>query len=183
LKSTILAFSGGIKSGKTTISSNISSILKWKRVSFGEYIQRIAEKDGIIPSRDNLQELGEKEIDSGWKNFCFNVLEMVRWKNGENLIIDGIRHKEALDQIKKITSPSDVYLVFIELDLKNRESRIVNTENFENIKRYELHSTEKQVNKVLPEISDLIIDGNKSIGEITDEILRWLNEKNGKIYF
>lgn len=177
MNATILAFSGSINSGKTTISEKIASELNWKRTSFGDYVRVVAERKGIEQSRENLQQLGEKEIEDGWENFCKNVLSLIDWKKGENLIIDGIRHKEALDKLKKITSPSYVYLIYIDLDLKSRESRIVNSDSKTDLKRYDSHSTEKQVVSILPELSNLIIDGNKKIEEIVSEILVWLSTK------
>lgn len=177
MNATILAFSGGISSGKTTISEKIASELSWKRTSFGDYVRVVAERKGIERSRENLQQLGEKEIGAGCENFCKNVLSLINWKKGENLIIDGIRHQEALDSLKKITNPSDVYLIYIDLDLASRESRIVNSDSKKDLKKYDSHSTEKQVVFILPELSDLRVDGNKKIEEIVSEILVWLSTK------
>ena len=137
----------------------------------------VAEKKGIEQSRENLQKLGEKEVEGGWENFCKNILSVVNWKEGENLIIDGIRHKEALDNLKKITNPSNVYLIYIDLDFTNRENRITNSDSAEDLKKYDSHSTEKQVFSILSDLSDLIIDGNKKIEEIVSEILVWINTK------
>ena len=175
MTSTILAFSGAINSGKTTISQEIASKLDWKKTSFGDYIRSIAKQRGVEQSRENLQQLGEKEIEFDCKNFCNSVLSLVNWEKGENLIIDGIRHKEVLDNLKTVTSPSDVYLIYIDLDLKNREQRSQNSES--ELKKYDSHSTEKQVVYTLPKIADLVIDGNKKIEEIVSEVLEWVNSK------
>ena len=175
MTSTILAFSGAISSGKTTLSQEIASKLDWKKTSFGDYVRSIAKQKGVEQSRENLQQLGEKEIEFDCKKFCNNVLSLVNWKKGENLIIDGIRHKEVLDNLKTVTSPSDVYLIYIDLDLKNRDQRSQNSES--ELKKYDSHSTEKQVVYILPKIADLVIDGNKKIEEIVSEILEWINSK------
>lgn len=173
----ILAFSGGIYSGKTTLSQEIANKLGWKRTSFGDYVRAVAKQKGIESSRENLQQLGEKIIESGWDIFCTNVLSLVNWQNGENLIVDGIRHKEALEYLKKLTFPSNVYLIYIALDLTNRINRIVNSDSNIDLKKLDLHSTEKQVASVLPSISDLIIDGNKKIEDTISQILELVHTK------
>ena len=176
-QSIIIAFSGGIKSGKTAISQNIASKLKWNRVSFGDYIRNIAKEKDLTPSREILQQIGEEVIKQGLKKFCKNVLDMAQWENGENLIIDGIRHKEIFEIIKKITNPSNIYLIYISLDVKEREKRIDETLEINKLKNYDQHSTEIQVISTLSNISDLIVDGNKQIDIIVSEILDWITNK------
>ena len=179
MTSTILAFSGSINSGKTTLSQEIASKLDWKKTSFGDYVRSIAEQKRVKQSRENLQQLGEEEIESDCQNFCNNVLSFANWEKGENLIIDGIRHEEVLDNLKTITSPSNVYLIYIHLDLKNRKQRSQNSESV--LKKYDSHSTERQVSSILPTIADLVIDGNKKIEEIVSEIIEWVNFKQDLI--
>lgn len=171
----ILAFSGYIKSGKTTISQEIANKIDWKTISFGDYLRSIAKQKGLDPSRENLELLGKREIEQGWESFCKNVLSSVNWKKEENLIVDGVRHKEALDALKNITNPSDIYLIYIDTNLKNRIKRSGYSES--KLKRFDSHYMEKQVISLIPHISDLIIDGNKKIEEIVLEILEWLHFK------
>ena len=44
MKPVVLAFAGGIASGKSTLSSGVSRALGWPRVSFGDYVRRVARE-------------------------------------------------------------------------------------------------------------------------------------------
>jgi len=56
----VVAFAGAIGSGKTALSKRVAELLHWPRVSFGDYIRKIAEKNGQDPKdRGVLQKLGQ----------------------------------------------------------------------------------------------------------------------------
>ena len=177
LKSIILAFSGGIGSGKTTLSKEVSTLLNWKRISFGDYVRAVAIERGIDNnSREKLQELGESLIEKGWDAFCNGLLKKYQWKSDECLVIDGIRHKEAIDTLRKITFPSKVFLIFISLDFKNRQQRLLENGNkqINDLRRFDSHSTETQVSSVLSQTSDLILDGNMGIDELKNKVFNFV---------
>lgn len=177
MKSIILAFSGGIGSGKTTLSKEVSTLLNWKRISFGDYVRAVAiERDIDSNSREKLQELGESLIEKGWDVFCNDLLKKYQWKSDQCLVIDGIRHKEAIDTLRKITFPSKVFLIFISLDFKNRQQRLLENgvKQINDLQRFDSHSTETQVSSVLSQISDLILDGNMEINELKNIVFNFI---------
>lgn len=176
MTSNIICFSGGIGSGKSTLSYELSKKIGWKTTSFGNFLRNLASERKLIPSRENLQFLGEEMISKGTDNFCNLVLQFCNWIPSENLIIDGVRHSEILGSIKRITKPSNVFLVYIELDLIKRSSRLPDQEK-NKLSKYETHSTELQVKSDLQTLSDLIIDGNRSIDNSCSLIIDFLENK------
>ena len=176
----ILAFAGKTSSGKTTTATKIAKKLNWKLIGFGGYIRHIAKQKEIVPCRENLQHIGEEEIKKGYDSFCKNVLSFHDWKKGESLVIDGIRHKEVVDSLKNIMEPSDVYLIYINLDNKIREKRSVDHKCETDLQKYDSHSTEEQVVTSLPNISDLILDGSDAVECNVTRIIEWMNKRNDK---
>ena len=67
-------------------------------------------------SRESLQELGSTLIAEGWDKFCWGVLNQANWKIGDSIVVDGIRHLEGLQNLKLMTYPAEVLLVFVKTD-------------------------------------------------------------------
>ena len=177
LKPIILCVSGGINSGKTTVSKKLADKLSWKKISFGDYVRHVAIKNDMTPSRLNCQELGAKLINIDHKKFCNDVLTYGNWNKNENAIIDGIRHTEILKFIKNISYPSLVYLIYIDTDLRNRINRNKNLKSKVDFKILDSHSTEKQVFTMLKNISDLNLNGHEKPDVIVSKIIQWYESK------
>lgn len=121
----VLAFAGAIGSGKSTVSAAVASELGWPRASFGDYVRAEARRRGLdASSRDVLQALGETLISEGWDTFCAGVLRQADWRPGTPLVIDGIRHIEAIDTLAKLTAPSSIRLVYLEASEEERRRRL-----------------------------------------------------------
>jgi len=156
----IIAIGGRIGSGKTTLSLSLSSELGFKYVSFGDYVRRIATKRGVDPtSREELQLIGESLIRNGEKDFCNSVLKSVEWTSGESLVIEGIRHKRILKEIRKLAFPTRVIFIFLQVpeDVRKRRIESRSRESLDEIGVLEQHSTEKQVNHDLSLYADFIL--------------------------
>lgn len=172
----IVGFSGPTSSGKTTFSSEISRILECKKISFGDYVRKVATERSIEHARENLQNLGAHLIQElGYETFCRNVLNMANWSQRDCLIIDGIRHVEVLNTLKTLTKPSKFLLVYIDIDLEKREERLKNQGLVkEDVKKIDSHSTEIQVQSDLKKYSDIIVDGTLSVEEGIKKILDYI---------
>ncbi len=70
VKSTVLAFSGGIRSGKSTLSTGVAEALGCRRVSFGDYVRAITQVRGLENCRENWQAVGESLIREDLNQFC-----------------------------------------------------------------------------------------------------------------
>jgi len=90
------------------------------------------------------------------------------WEPGQPLIIDGIRHAEALTVLRQLVTPSELRLVFITVNEPTRTARLRQRESpdGETLQRIEEHTTEAQVGTVLPGIADFLVDGTRPQEEL-----------------
>jgi dephospho-CoA kinase len=171
--SAIICFSGRMRSGKSTTSRAIESKLGWKRVSFGEFILQKAKAAGRdFEDRSTLQQIGTELIESGWPNFVSAVLESADWNRGDPLIIDGIRHLEAISCITEFTKPLPVILIYVEIDESIRQQRVSNTENYD--PKTEDHDVELESKSSLREAANLVVCGSISQSAQIVQILDYL---------
>lgn len=122
-----------------------------------------------------MQRLGAKLIEDDIYSFCEKVLSQTKWKPGEPLIIDGIRHIEVADTLSKIIKPSRLFLIYLEAAESIVKSRIGN-EKFLNAKKVASHSTEIQVEKVLKHRCHLVIDSGDSLDRSEKKIIDYYNK-------
>lgn len=176
MKSIILAFAGSVASGKSTISTAVATVLGWPRVSFGDYVRSEARHRGLGESREVLQNLGVSLIEEGWEPFCRAVLAQTIWCPGQSLVIDGIRHAEAVRTLQRLVAPSKLLLVFIVTNESVRKDRLHerNVIDHNELQQIESHSTESQVRIALPEMADLTMDGTKPIEDLLQKITAWV---------
>ncbi|MCE9551904.1 MAG: AAA family ATPase [Planctomycetes bacterium] len=167
----VIGFSGRIKSGKTTISRAIAEHLRWPCSSFGDYVRAVAKDRGLtLDSRVVLQEVGETLIEAGWPKFCHDVLAMSGWQPGMSLIVDGIRHVDAVDEISRTVAPLRFFLIHVGIDEMERIERI-HVHDLKDYSLTELHSTETDVKDALPSMALLVVDGTKAIDIVMEDIL------------
>jgi dephospho-CoA kinase len=176
----VLAFSGAIASGKTSVSTTVARLLGCPRVSFGEQVRRVAEEQGLPASREQLQALGESLVREQPGDFCRAVLRQADWRPETGLVIDGVRHSEILDELRALVRPCELRLVFINADKHTRAARRPGRgETPEGLSALDAHSTERQVLGALPKIADLLVDGTRDIEVLADEIVRWVRHQVG----
>ena len=121
----VIAFSGKIASGKSTLSRAVAGELGWSRVSFGEYVRKLAGERGLNPdSLPTLQELGEDLVQNHLNDFCVGVLGQTPWHAGQSLVIDGLRHVEVAERLRLLVAPSELLIVHIVVDATTRERRL-----------------------------------------------------------
>lgn len=178
MKLIVLGFAGRIASGKSTLSKEISQHLGWQYVSFSYYVRTVARNRKLDESREVLQNLGASLINQGVEKFCQSVLAQVNWQPLQPLVIDGIRHVEVVKVLQKIISPLEFRLVFISIDEKIRNARLDkrNITDYQNNQGIEAHSTEVQVQTLLPRIADLTVDGTQKTEELVQEVLAWMQK-------
>lgn len=171
----VIAFSGKIGSGKSSISKSIAEIIDFQWVSFGGYVRKIATEKDIEPSRINLQDLGESLIRDNSYQFCLNVLNQAP-VSGKPLVVDGIRHKIALDDIKQIIYPNTLFHIHLEVEDNLRKKRLSETRQIdaEEIIINDSHVSEAEASIVLPNIADIIIYVKSNIRDTIDVILKSL---------
>ncbi|QMW05413.1 AAA family ATPase [Spirosoma foliorum] len=165
----VVAFSGRIGSGKTTLTTELADQLGWPRTSFGDYVRLQAMQSNIDPTRENLQNLGEKLLEEDPRLFCDNVLNQIVWRSEGNLIIDGIRHVQVISLIKELVSPFEMIHVHIETDVQTRSERLYLRYSSVELQKIDNHSTELDVKHVLGEQADIVIKGDSTIASLVKE--------------
>jgi dephospho-CoA kinase/ASC-1-like (ASCH) protein len=112
----IICISGKIASGKTYISKAIAERTGGARYSTSDYLRYILSKVGVIdPSREQLQQQGEIEMQNGWNHFVSSFLNYISFNNDQKItVIDGVRHLEFFHEIKRSVYPQKCLLIYID---------------------------------------------------------------------
>ncbi len=154
----VLCIAGKIASGKTYVSKIIAEENNWLRCSTSDFLRDILHKNGeFSPTREQLQEAGEREIRKGWNNFARDFLGYaISKKPGEYLVVDGIRHMEFLNEIRDIISPKKCLLIYLEIPSEILQERLL--ERGEKLINFD-HIAEGDQSMLLNK-ADYISDGN-----------------------
>lgn len=178
-RSFLVCFSGKIASGKTSISRAVASRLDCDRACFGGYLrEKIAREGGDPASRESLQNLGQRQIESDAELFCRAVLATGNFVPGEDFVLDGIRHIAVLSHLVQIAAPSEVCLIFIDAAVELRQSR-VGTESdgaCADFARATRHIVEADMENKLPMASHAVLDGSLSEQALVCECIELIDE-------
>jgi ribosome-binding protein aMBF1 (putative translation factor)/cytidylate kinase len=178
LEPLVVGFAGRIGSGKSTISIEVARALGWPRASFGDYVRTVARSAGLGESREALQEIGASMIERGVDDFCRAVLAQSGWNAGEPLVIDGIRHAEVIESLRKLVAPLEMRVVYLDVKDEKRLNNLRKREDAvaEELELVEGHTTEEQVKNVLPELADLRLPGDRPLEELVATVVTWIHE-------
>jgi cytidylate kinase len=174
----VVAFSGPIGAGKSTISQKLADSLHWPRVSFGEYIKKVAQENGEDPDdRAVLQRLGQALVLADVDGLVEEVLNQRDWKNanGEgNLVVDGLRHAEVRHALIQKIRPNILKHVF---DEDTRQQRVRDEDHIEPriLMRYDQDITEAQIPRILREYRDIEVSGKLPVQIAAREVMAKLN--------
>ncbi|MBN8564808.1 MAG: dephospho-CoA kinase [Leptolyngbya sp. UWPOB_LEPTO1] len=179
MKPAVLALSGSIASGKSTLSRELAQSFQWSYVSFGDYVRSVARNQGLAESRESLQLIGTELLQRDTGKFCRAVLAQAQWQAGQPIIVDGIRHVEVLDCLRQIVAPIDLYLIFASVDEVTRSARLLErgTTSLEKHQKLEQDSTEQQVKTDLVQKSDLIVSSTQPLEILIQQISNWLESQ------
>jgi len=172
----VIALAGPIGSGKSTISIALAEALGFPRASFGDYVRSVTKHRRLTLERETLQTIGSELIENGWEPFCQAVLSQAGWRKGESIVIDGLRHIEAIEVLHQMTAPLKFILVFTAIEEESRQNRLMMkgiTDNEEKSK-IESHSTEVQVNSLRSK-ANLILDGTQPILELVRQTIEFIS--------
>jgi dephospho-CoA kinase len=170
-----VGFSGKIGSGKSEVSCALASKLGWRRASFGEHLRALARARGLSDSREVLQALGESLVAKDIRQFCQDVLFEANWTAGQGVVVDGIRHVEAIAALRDIVAPLRFFLVLVETPESSRQERLFGMGVGPGaLRELELHSTERQVSSTIPGRADMRVDGTRKPLKLVEEIIEYL---------
>ncbi len=170
--SSVLGFVDRIGSNSSGISRYAAKELNWSHASFGDYIRKEIRARGLEDTRLTEQQVGKLLIAEGWEKFCRGVLEEAKWQPGQRVIVDGIRHVDALETIERITE-TQVITIYVEADDAIRKARLIghDVENEAEFETAEADATEQEVKTILPKKADLVVDARESPEQIVPKIM------------
>ena len=176
----IIAISGAIKSGKTTLSARLAERLGWPRASFGDCVRPVARERGLDESRESLQALGAELVAQNPEAFICRTLAAARLEPDPSVVLEGVRHLEIFEKLRRIAAPATVLLVYVDISISVRASRLGLDEKaaVSELRRLDEHSTEVQVAGTLLSVADLVVDGAKDVDKSVEEIVDWLEGRD-----
>lgn len=111
----LICLSGGIASGKTTLAEALQVAFPGSALlSFGDVVRRRILTAKREPTRQNLQEMGLQLIAEGWSTFVDDLLSDLT-SDPEVLIVEGIRHQEAIDALSERLPTRKLLLIYLEV--------------------------------------------------------------------
>ncbi|MCO8125533.1 AAA family ATPase, partial [Stieleria sp. TO1_6] len=138
-----VAFSGRIKSGKTTLARRVATELSLPFASFGDFVRGETESRGLDCSdRVILQSVGQEFIDAGVKPFCTKVLNAAGWTPGSRVVVDGVRHIDVLRELQELLFPVPLKLVYVQVSDATQASRFTSSDTGKRRTEIESHATE-----------------------------------------
>lgn len=168
----VIGLSGQLGSGKSSLASILAERSSWQRAAFGDYLRHLANQRGLETDRVSLQQLGEEQIALGWDAFCSAVLNHFEWRPGRGLVVDGIRHVDAVRTLNRLMYPQRLFLVHLAIDEEIRHGRLAlrdGTQAF--LMSVEEHTTEADVKDALPRAADMVVDAARPVELLADEVL------------
>lgn len=170
-----VAFSGRIKSGKTTVARRVATALSLPFASFGDFVRLEAESRGLDSTdRTILQGIGQEFVEAGLSKFCIKVLDAAEWKSGSPLVVDGVRHVDVLHELRRLLSPVPIRLVYVHVDDAIQADRFASTDKTNCRAAIENHSTESDVKTKLIAIADINLNTELSIDDAVAAVLEFL---------
>lgn len=170
----VLAFSGAIGSGKSSVTKALAANLGYPRVSFGEHVREVVAKEGLDPTdRAILQDVGQRLVLTKLQDFVRDVLARADWCANGHLIIDGLRHVEVLMELKRQVDPRPFRLVHIRVDEDARQERLTARKGLDPrlAQQYDKHVTEAQIREIIPQYADRIVDGNQPFDRVVEQVV------------
>lgn len=159
----IILISGPIGSGKTWLSHKLAHLLCADRCSFSDYVKWRCANLNLELNRDNLNIVGQNAISKEIDQFVYFMLNCVAIQSSDTLIIDGLRHTQIVDVLKKQCEQVDI--IFINADEKLIQKNLL----LRGMSQYDTKAYLMEENLCsLKEIANVVVEDNNKLKEIID---------------
>jgi len=180
----VVAISGMIGSGKTTIATLLSERLRWPYAAYGDLIRTVAASRGLTGDRADLQQIGGELIAAGWDSFTRLVLGQASWAPGQALILDGLRHAAGAGALARIVAPLPAIVIYLDVPAATGLARARDRDHLPRHRgrRDDLHPVELDLPAVRDQ-ADLVVPASEDTpSQVATQIishLRQLGERRG----
>jgi dephospho-CoA kinase len=170
----VIGVAGGIGSGKTEFARVLATRIDARSVSFGDFVRSKAAERGLENTRESLQELGERLIaEMGWEAFATSVI--TPWDRTGHLVVDGVRHVDAVLAVRAAVMPAPFRLVYLDVDVDTRKMRLTERpSDARDLSKWDAHPTEREVHSTLQSMADLVLDARLAPEVLVDTATRLL---------
>ena len=173
----VLVFAGGMGSGKSNLTKELSRRLNWPRASFGDHIRKLA-RDSSLDDTDRavLQQLGQALVLTQPDKFVSDVIAEAG--DAPSIILDGLRHVEILFSLRA-RKDLTLRLVYIKTPAEVRQSRVVERDDVDRrvVASYDADITEAQISRIIPQYAHKTIDGTLPIGILASDIENFIERE------
>lgn len=175
----VIGIAGHARSGKSTLADALSQRLGISVVSFGREVRAIAAERNLTQEpgseRETLMRLGEELVSRMPTEFCKRVLAQAGWTPGTSLVVEGIRHRVVLDELRQLVTPTPLFLAFLETPASEREHRLA-TEGPGGLTLdvIDAHSTERDLDGVLRQEAQVVVSGASPVEESLTQVIHAL---------
>lgn len=177
MKKFVLLFAGGMGSGKSDLTKELSKRLGWPRASFGDHIRKLARESSLDHNdRAVLQQLGQALVLTQPDQFVNDVIAST--DNADSIILDGLRHVEILLSLKA-RDDLKLRLVYIKTPAEVRQSRVVEREHVDRriVASYDADITEAQISRIIPQYAHKTIDGTLPISILASDVENFVKQE------
>lgn len=167
---TIIALSGRICSGKSTVAKALFERLTFPIGSFGNYLIAYCSQKSLPTDRAYLQEVGQEMVEANPTQFLQNVVDY-HIGDSKSLILDGIRHKVIFESVKGLAK--NVISVFVDADLETRYKRYLTRKkiDYETFLALDNHPVELETESLKP-LCDIVIDSTANYENILSNLIK-----------
>jgi len=170
----LICIAGEVASGKTALAAALHAALPGSvRLAFGDVVRRRAAAAGLVPTRRNLQDVGLQLIAAGWTAFVDELISGLDDGPGDDLdvvVVEGIRHQEAVDALRERLRPQQCLLVYLNITDEQRRQRLAARVEAESSLRHEV----EQHAAALRDTADLVLSGTQPADVLVRQVLERL---------
>jgi dephospho-CoA kinase len=166
---TIVCLAGGIASGKSTLAQAWQGHYPASVVlSFGTVVRQRAAARGRPLTREALQQTGLELIAEGWGAFVEELCRTAPAGHQDLIIVDGIRHPEAVEALRERFVQEPVLTVFLHLPSAATRARLEQRGEDPGSLSHEVESSVAVVQRM----ADLVLDASRPIHELAAAVVR-----------
>ena len=166
-------------SGKSTLCNYLVRNHGFYSISFGDYVRHEAELQGISPSRNAYQELGNRLVhEMSSEEFIRRCIEHSRPKSNLH-VFDGLRHLSIADGLRRIYNKCVIVFVeapdYLRFQRYKSRQRVDDSElDIGQFLSLSEHRVEHEIDAIAS-VADLVVQADDTIANQSMAILDFLN--------